>query len=92
MIFRQWLSSYIFSLIKETLDKVAGEHKNIVLILQGGNDEARQLCEDNNIPLISATGSTQMGKELAPIVSKRLGRTLLELGGNNAAIVCPTAS
>jgi aldehyde dehydrogenase (NAD+) len=77
--------------LKKAWDKVAGEHKNIVLILQGGNDEARQLCEDNNIPLISATGSTQMGKELAPIVSKRLGRTLLELGGNNAAIVCPTA-
>jgi aldehyde dehydrogenase (NAD+) len=77
--------------LKKAWDKVAGEHKNIVLILQGGNDEARQLCEDKNIPLISATGSTQMGKELAPIVSKRLGRTLLELGGNNAAIVCPTA-
>ena len=77
--------------LKKAWDKVAGEHKNIVLILQGGNDEARQLCEDCNIDLISATGSTQMGKELAPIVSKRLGRTLLELGGNNAAIVCPTA-
>ena len=77
--------------LKKAWDKVAGEHKNIVLILQGGNEEARKLCEDSNIPLISATGSTKMGKELAPIVSKRLGRTLLELGGNNAAIVCPTA-
>ena len=77
--------------LKMAWDKVAGEHKNIILILQGGNEEARQLCEDSNIPLISATGSTQMGKELAPIVSKRLGRTLLELGGNNAAIICPTA-
>ena len=67
------------------------QNKNIVLIFKGGNEEARQLCEDSNIALISATGSTQMGKELAPIVSKRLGRTLLELGGNNAAIVCPTA-
>ena len=77
--------------LKKAWDKVAGEHKNIVLILKGGNEEARQLCEDSNIALISATGSTQMGKELAPIVSKRLGKTLLELGGNNAAIVCPTA-
>ena len=77
--------------LKKAWDKVAGEHKNIVLILKGRNEEAIQLCEDSNIALISATGSTQMGKELAPIVSKRLGKTLLELGGNNAAIVCPTA-
>ena len=77
--------------LKKSWDKVAGEHKNIVLILKGGNDEAKQLCEDDNIALVSATCSTQMGKDLAPIVSKRLGRTLLELGGNNAAIVCPTA-
>ena len=77
--------------LKKAWDKVSGEHKNIVLILKGRNEEAVQLCEDSNIALISATGSTQMGKELAPIVSKRLGRTLLELGGNNAAIVCPTA-
>jgi len=77
--------------MKKSWDKVAGEHKNIVLILKGGNDEAKQLCEDDNIALISATGSTEMGKDLAPIVSKRLGRTLLELGGNNAAIICPTA-
>jgi aldehyde dehydrogenase (NAD+) len=77
--------------LKKAWDKVAGEHKNIVLILKGRNEEAIQLCEDSNIALISATGSTQMGKELAPIISKRLGKTLLELGGNNAAIVCPTA-
>ena len=77
--------------IKKIWDKVAGNHKDLVLILNGGNEEAIALCKDSNIPLISATGSTQMGKELAPLVSARLGRTLLELGGNNAAIICPTA-
>ena len=77
--------------IKKIWDKVAGDHKELVLILNGGNEEAVALCKDSNIPLISATGSTQMGKELAPLVSARLGRTLLELGGNNAAIICPTA-
>ena len=77
--------------IKKIWDKVAGDHKELVLILNGGNEEAIALCKDSNIPLISATGSTQMGKELAPLVSERLGRTLLELGGNNAAIICPTA-
>ena len=77
--------------LKNAWDKVAGEHKDLVLILKGGNEEAVALCQDSNIPLISATGSTQMGKELAPLVSARLGRTLLELGGNNAAIICTTA-
>ena len=77
--------------IKKIWDKVAGDHKELVLILNGGNEQAIALCKDNSIPLISATGSTQMGKELAPLVSARLGRTLLELGGNNAAIICPTA-
>ena len=77
--------------LKNAWDKIAGEHEDLVLILKGGNEEAVALCEDTNIPLISATGSTQMGKELAPLVSARLGRTLLELGGNNAAIICPTA-
>jgi aldehyde dehydrogenase (NAD+) len=77
--------------IKEVWDKVAGEYKDLVQILTGGNEEAVSLCKDTNLPLISATGSTQMGKELAPLVAARLGRTLLELGGNNAAIVCPTA-
>ena len=77
--------------IKKIWDKVAGEHKELVLVHKGGNDEAIALCKDPNISLVSATGSSQMGKELAPLVSARLGRTLLELGGNNAAIICPTA-
>ena len=72
-------------------DKVSGEFADLVLVLEGGNEEAVALCEDKRIDLISATGSTQMGKELAPIVSARLGKLLLELGGNNAAIVCPSA-
>jgi aldehyde dehydrogenase (NAD+) len=77
--------------IKKIWDKVADDHNELVIILNGGNQEAVALCEDPNISLISATGSTKMGKELAPLVSARLGRTLLELGGNNAAIICPTA-
>ena len=77
--------------IKKIWDKVAVDHKDLILVLNGGNEAAATLCKDPNIPLISATGSTQMGKELAPLVSARLGRTLLELGGNNAAIICPTA-
>ena len=57
----------------------------------GGADRAVQLADDPRIPLVSATGSTQMGKALAPRIAARLGRSLLELGGNNAAIVAPSA-
>ncbi|WP_051013744.1 aldehyde dehydrogenase family protein [Pararhodospirillum photometricum] len=49
------------------------------------------LADDRRVPLVSATGSTRMGKALAPRVAARLGRSLLELGGNNAAIVAPSA-
>ena len=78
--------------IKEAWDKVSGDFSDLILILEGGNEEAISICKDNRIALVSATGSTQMGKELAPIVSARLGKLLLELGGNNAAIVCPSAN
>ena len=77
--------------IKDAWDKVSSEFSDLILVLEGGNEEAVSICKDNRIKLVSATGSTQMGKELAPIVSARLGKLLLELGGNNAAIVCPSA-
>jgi len=51
----------------------------------------RVLVDDPRVPLVSATGSTAMGQNLAPRVASRLGRSLLELGGNNAMIVTPTA-
>jgi len=57
----------------------------------GGADRAVQLAADTRIPLVSATGSTAMGKAIAPHIAGRLGRSLLELGGNNAAIVAPSA-
>ena len=50
-----------------------------------------QLATDARVALVSATGSTRMGKAVATTVAARLGRSLLELGGNNAAIVTPTA-
>ena len=77
--------------IKHAWDKVSGEFSDLILILEGANAEAVSICEDARINLVSATGSTKMGKELAPIVAERLGKLLLELGGNNAAIVCPSA-
>ena len=77
--------------MKKIWDEISGDFNDLCIILEGGKDEAVALCKDRNIHLISATGSCQMGKELAPIVGARMGKTLFELGGNNAGIVCPSA-
>jgi len=77
--------------MKKIWDEISGDFNDLCIILEGGKDEAVALCQDRNIHLISATGSCQMGKELAPIVGARMGKTLFELGGNNAGIVCPSA-
>jgi aldehyde dehydrogenase (NAD+) len=60
-------------------------------LIQGGSDAGMQLAASEHIPLVSATGSVPMGKQVGAVVGKRLGRCLLELGGNNAAILAPSA-
>ncbi len=60
-------------------------------LLIGGSDVGQALAESRAFPLISATGSTPMGRAVGATVAQRLGRSLLELGGNNAAIVTPSA-
>jgi aldehyde dehydrogenase (NAD+) len=57
------------------------------LLIGKGSEIGDRLLQDKNIPLISFTGSVKTGKKVSETVAKRLGRTLLELGGNNAAIV-----
>ena len=54
-------------------------------------DIGERLLADVRLPLISATGSCRMGRRVAEVVGKRLGRTLLELGGNNAIVITPSA-
>jgi len=61
------------------------------LIVGGGSDVGERLINDSRLPLISATGSTKMGRHVGETVARRLGRSLLELGGNNAIIVTPSA-
>jgi len=68
------------------------EAKSLLRVILGGNEISNWLAEDRRISLLSATGSTEMGKALAPKVAKRLGRGLYELGGNNAMIVTPHAN
>ena len=62
------------------------------LVIGTGDEIGKKLVNDKRVPLISATGSTKMGKAVAQDVAKRLGKTILELGGNNAIIVDETAS
>jgi aldehyde dehydrogenase (NAD+) len=62
----------------------------VVQLVQGDRHVGAQLVRDPRVALVSATGSTKMGRMVAPVVAKRFGRSLLELGGNNAAIVCPS--
>lgn len=78
------------------LDDVAGAFPeapaNLSSVVQGGREVGEWLAADSRLPLISATGSTRMGREVAVTVASRFGRSLLELGGNNAMIVAPTAN
>ncbi len=61
------------------------------LVIGRGSTIGEQLINDTRIPLISATGSCRMGHRIGEVVGQRLGRTILELGGNNAIIVTPNA-
>ena len=60
-------------------------------LIIGGPEIGKLMAEDTRVPLISATGSTRMGKSVGATVGARLGRSLLELGGNNAIIIAPSA-
>ena len=62
------------------------------LCISGGHLAAEWIAQDKRIPLVSATGSCEMGRVVGGKVSQRLGRSLLELGGNNAAIISPSAN
>ena len=61
------------------------------LVIGKGSTVGEKLLHDKRIPLVSATGSCAMGYRVGEVVGKRLGRTILELGGNNAIIVTPSA-
>lgn len=71
--------------------KANGLPDGINALVIGDAELGKKMSADTRIPLVSATGSTRMGKSVAATVAERLGRSLLELGGNNAIIVTPTA-
>jgi aldehyde dehydrogenase (NAD+) len=78
------------ALVREAARRV-GAPEAISSVLIGKADVGEALVDDPRVALLSATGSTRMGRAVGPRVAARFGRLLLELGGNNAAIVTPTA-
>src|SRR6476660_1192874 len=68
-----------------------GAPQEVSRLLLGGREVGERLVDDPRVALLSATGSVRMGREVGPRVAQRFGKALLELGGNNAAIVTPSA-
>jgi len=80
--------------VQQICDRVLDRHgwKGVLNLAIGKDDViGERLIRDKRIPLISATGSTRMGRHVAQVVAERLGRSLLELGGNNGVIVMDDA-
>jgi aldehyde dehydrogenase (NAD+) len=77
--------------MQRALARFGDAPQGLVQLLVGGRDVGETLAADPRLALVSATGSTRMGKAVATTVAGRLGRSLLELGGNNAMIVTPSA-
>jgi aldehyde dehydrogenase (NAD+) len=67
--------------------KINDVPEGVSCLVIGGRKIGEQMANDTNVPLVSATGSTRMGKAVGTAVAARLGKSLLELGGNNAIIV-----
>ena len=79
------------ALFERAAAKVGNVPAGLSALLIGDARLGEMLVDDSRIPLVSATGSTAMGRAVAPRLAKRFARAILELGGNNAAIVCPSA-
>jgi len=79
------------ALFERALKAFGDAPEGLSQIVLGLRDAGEALAKDHRIPVVSATGSTNMGRALGPVVAQRLGRSLLELGGNNAMIVAPSA-
>ncbi|TAK47873.1 MAG: aldehyde dehydrogenase family protein [Xanthobacteraceae bacterium] len=79
------------ALFERAAARMDGIPSGLSSVLTGGREIGELLVDDPRLPLISATGSTAMGRAVGPRLAQRFGRAILELGGNNASIVCPSA-
>ncbi|AXK32331.1 aldehyde dehydrogenase family protein [Streptomyces armeniacus] len=93
-----WKPSELTPLVSLACDRLlaraaedVGAPRDVHRLLLGDRTVGAALVDDPRVALVSATGSTRMGREVGQRVAARLGRSLLELGGNNAAVVAPSA-
>lgn len=81
--------------VKALVDRVVSHFpeapEGLMELVLGGKETGTALAGDNRVPIVSATGSTVMGRSVGQVVAARFGRAILELGGNNASIVTPSA-
>jgi aldehyde dehydrogenase (NAD+) len=87
------LSTLVAIAVQHVCNRVMADHglSGLFTLVTGGGDVGQRLTEDGRLPLVSFTGSIPTGRKVAQTVAGRLGRSLLELGGNNAIIVAPDA-
>lgn len=78
-------------IFERALAKFGDAPEGLSQLVIGGREVGEALVHSKEVPLISATGSTEMGRAVGQAVAKRFGRSILELGGNGAAIVAPSA-
>ncbi|WP_324749674.1 aldehyde dehydrogenase family protein [Sphingomonas sp. LY54] len=79
------------ALFERAMERFGDAPAHLSQVVQGGRETGEALVDDPRVALVSATGSTRMGRAVAPRVAARFGRTLLELGGNNGMVVAPSA-
>ncbi|WP_312412835.1 aldehyde dehydrogenase family protein [Shinella sp.] len=79
------------AILERALARFGDAPANLSQVLIGDRAIGEALVDNHKVALVSATGSTRMGKEVGPRLAKRFARSILELGGNNAGIVCPSA-
>ena len=81
----------VAAIMTRAAKKFGGVPDGLLTMLIGGRDIGEVLVDDPRVPVVSATGSTRMGRVVGERVARRFGRAILELGGNNASIVTPSA-
>lgn len=79
------------AILNRALTKFGDAPKGLAQLIIGGADVGDAIVENHDVALVSATGSTRMGRIVGPKIAARFGKSILELGGNNAMIITPSA-
>ncbi|REM67440.1 aldehyde dehydrogenase family protein, partial [Mycobacterium tuberculosis] len=81
----------VHAIAQRAIERFGDAPEGLLGLLLGQRDIGEVLVDDHRVPVLSATGSTAMGRQVGPKLAARFARAILELGGNNAAIVTPSA-